>query len=145
MIRLLCVGKLKEEYLKSLVMDYNKRINKYHSLEIVEVKDEDSLLKERDSLKKHFKNNEFRIALCIEGQSFDSVTFAKMLDESFIKYPCITFVIGSSLGLHDEIKNACNLKISFSKMTFPHGLFRALLLEQIYRGFKINNNETYHK
>ena len=134
MIRLLCVGKLKEEYLKSLVMDYNKRINKYHSLEIVEVKDEDSLLKERDSLKKHFKNNEFRIALCIEGQSFDSVTFAKMLDESFIKYPCITFVIGSSLGLHDEIKNAFTTDGSTSD-----------LLEQIYRGFKINNNETYHK
>ena len=145
MIRVLCVGKIKENYLKELIDDYRKRIRKYHDLEIIEVKDENSLESERDSLKKHFKNNEFRIALCIEGKSLDNREFAKMIDETFIKYPCLTFIIGSSLGLHEDIKNACNLKISFSKLTYPHGLFRGLLLEQIYRSFKINNNETYHK
>ena len=145
MIRVLCVGKIKENYLKELIDDYRKRIRKYHDLEIIEVKDENSLESERDSLKKHFKNSEFRIALCIEGKSLDSREFAKMIDETFIKYPCLTFIIGSSLGLHEDIKNACNLKISFSKLTYPHGLFRGLLLEQIYRSFKINNNETYHK
>ncbi len=145
MIRILCVGKIKENYLKELIDDYSKRIKKYHDLEIVEVKDEKTLENERDFLNKNFKNNEFRVALCIEGKSLDSMEFAKMMDETFIKYPCITFIIGSSLGLHEDIKNACNLKISFSKLTYPHGLFRGILLEQIYRSFKINNNETYHK
>ena len=145
MIRLLCVGKIKEPYLKDLINDYTKRINKYHNLQIIEVKDEDSLEKERDSLLKNFKNNECRIALCIEGNEYNSLKFAQKIDELFIQYPCITFIIGSSLGLHEDIKNACQLKISFSKLTFPHGLFRGILLEQIYRSFKINNNETYHK
>ena len=145
MIRVLCVGKIKENYLKELIEDYYKRIKKYHDLEIVEVKDENSLESERDSLKKYFKNNEFRIGLCIEGKSFDSKEFAKIVDETFIKYPCLTFIIGSSLGLHEDIKNSCNMRISFSKLTYPHGLFRGILLEQIYRSFKINNNETYHK
>ena len=145
MIRILCVGKIKENYLKELILDYSKRIRKYHDLEIVEVKDENSLEKESVSLKKCFKNNEFRVALCIEGRSCDSREFARIIDETFIKYPIITFIIGSSLGLHEDIKKSCHLKISFSKLTYPHGLFRGLLLEQIYRSFKINNNETYHK
>lgn len=145
MIRILCVGKLKEPYIQSLILDYSKRISKYHPLQIIEVKDENSLEKERDSLLKNFKNNEYRIALCLEGKSFDSIEFAHKINETFINYPIITFIIGSSLGLSEDIKNACHLKISFSKLTFPHGLFRGILLEQIYRSFKINNNETYHK
>ena len=145
MIRILCVGKLKEPYIKSLIDDYSKRINKYHQLQIIEVKDENSLEKESESLQKQFKENEYRIALCLEGKKIDSLEFAKKLNETFINYPIITFIIGSSLGLNENIKNACHLKLSFSKLTFPHGLFRGILLEQIYRSFKINNNETYHK
>lgn len=145
MIRILCVGKLKEPYIKSLIDDYSKRINKYHQLHIIEVKDENSLEKESESLQKQFKDNEYRIALCLEGKTIDSLEFAKKLNETFINYPIITFIIGSSLGLNENIKNACHLKLSFSKLTFPHGLFRGILLEQIYRSFKINNNETYHK
>lgn len=145
MIRILCVGKLKEPYIKSLIDDYSKRINKYHQLQIIEVKDENSLEKESESLQKQFKDNEYRIALCLEGKTIDSLEFAKKLNETFINYPIITFIIGSSLGLNENIKNACHLKLSFSKLTFPHGLFRGILLEQIYRSFKINNNETYHK
>ncbi len=144
MIRILCVGKIKEAYLKSLIDDYSKRISKYHHLEIIEVKDE-SLEKESVSLLKIFKNNEYRVALCVEGKSFDSLEFAFKINEIFISYPIITFIIGGSFGLSDDVKNACHLKMSFSKLTFPHGLFRGLLLEQIYRSFKINNNETYHK
>ena len=80
-----------------------------------------------------------------EGKELDSVSFAKLIDETFITHSTITFIIGSSTGLSNRIKNRSNYKLSFSKLTFPHGLFRGILLEQIYRAFKINNNENYHK
>ena len=139
------MGKLKESYLVSMVNDYLKRINKYHKLVIVEVKDENSLIKERDLLCHHFKDNEFRVALCIDGQKLSSVRFPWLIDNTFVSYSCLTFVIGGSLGLHDDVKNSCHMRLSFSDLTFPHGLFRAILLEQIYRSFKIINNESYHK
>ena len=144
MIKILCVGKIKEQYLTDLITDYQKRISKYHKLVIVEVKDE-GINKEAISLLKNIKSNDFVIALCIEGKNYNSLDFAKFLDDTFQVNSNITFVIGGSDGLSKEIKERADLKLSFSNMTFPHGLFRGILLEQIYRAFKINNNETYHK
>ena len=145
MIRIICSGKLKEQYLIDLVEDYKKRINKYHKFEIVEIKDENSLEKERDNILKYIKPSDFIITCDIKGKLVTSEELAEIIDSTFSKSSTIDFVIGSSTGIHDDIKNKANLSISFSRLTFPHGLFRGLLLEQIYRAFKINNNETYHK
>ena len=145
MIKILCVGKIKENYLKEMISDYQKRINKYHKLEIIEVNDSNSLDLERDLLLKHIDTRDYVITLEILGKSFKSEELASKLENTFVHYPVITFVIGSSLGLHDDIKRRSNMDLSFSEFTFPHGLFRAVLLEQIYRSFKIINHETYHK
>ena len=145
MIKILCLGKIKEAYLNELINDYLKRIKKYHNIQIIELKDEDSLVKERDNLLKHIDKKDYIITLEIEGQRISSEEFASLIDKTFINYSCITFIIGSSLGLHEDIKKLSNLSLSCSCMTFPHGLFRGILLEQIYRAMKINNNESYHK
>lgn len=145
MIKILCVGKIKENYLKEMISDYQKRINKYHKLEIIEVNDSNSLSLERDLLLKHIDARDYVITLEILGKSFKSEELASKLENTFVHYPVITFVIGSSLGLHDDIKRRSNMALSFSEFTFPHGLFRAILLEQIYRSFKIINHEAYHK
>ena len=145
MIKIICLGKLKEKYLVDLVSDYANRINKYHKLEIIELKDEEDLEKEASNIEKFIGVNDYVITLEIEGNELDSISFAKLIDKTFITHSTITFVIGSSTGLSNRIKNRSNYKLSFSKLTFPHGLFRGILLEQIYRAFKINNNENYHK
>ena len=145
MIKIICSGKIKEQYLIDLIEDYKKRISKYHKLDIVEIKDENSLEKERNSILKYISANDYIITCDIKGDLVTSEEFAEIIDKTFIKYSTITFIIGSSIGLHDDIKKMANKSISFSRVTFPHGLFRGLLLEQIYRAFKINNNETYHK
>lgn len=145
MIRILCVGKIKENYLKELIKDYSNRINKYHKLEIIEVKDNDDIKKETSELLKYINNKDYNIGLCIVGSSYSSIEFSKRIDELFNYNGTITFIIGGSNGLEEEIIKMCDEKVSFSKFTFPHGLFRGILLEQIYRAFKINNNERYHK
>ncbi len=145
MIKIICFGKIKENYLKELIDDYRNRINKYHKLEIIELKDNDDINKEKEELLKVINFNDYNIALCINGKSYDSIDFAKHLDNLFINNSNITFIIGGSNGIKEEIINKCAEKISFSSFTFPHGLFRGILLEQIYRTFKINNNERYHK
>ncbi len=145
MIKIICLGKIKEEYLNNMIEDYTKRISKYHKIEIIELKDTNNLEEERDNILKYLNNQDYIIALDIEGEQFDSVSFSKKIDNIFLNNGTIDFIIGSSYGLHEDIKRKANLKLSFSKMTFPHGLFRAILLEQIYRAFKISNNETYHK
>ena len=145
MIRILCVGKIKETYLNELINDYSKRISKYHKLEIIEVKDNDDIRKETKELLKYISARDYNIALSIEGNIYDSVTLANKIDDLFNKYSCITFIIGGSNGLEKEVISMCNEQVSFSKFTFPHGEFRGILLEQIYRAFKINNNERYHK
>ena len=96
-------------------------------------------------IQKHINNQDYVIALDINGENLDSESLAKKIDSIFLTNGTITFIIGSSYGLHDDIKKRANYKLSFSKLTFPHGLFRGILLEQIYRSFKILNNETYHK
>ena len=145
MIKILCVGKIKENYLREMIMDYEKRISKYHKIEIIEVKDEDNLEKEKEHLLSFISPRDYVITLEILGSVMSSEDLAKKIDELFLNYSTITFVIGSSLGLHEDIKKRANLALSFSKFTFPHGLFRGILLEQIYRSFKILNNESYHK
>lgn len=145
MIKIICVGKIKEPYLKELIADYQKRISKYHKLEIIEVKDEDSLEKEKNNILKVLDPKDYIITLEIEGKSYSSEEFSKHLDTLFIKTSNITFIIGSSLGIPNEIKELKKESITFSRFTFPHGLFRGILLEQIYRSFKIINHETYHK
>ncbi len=145
MIKILCVGKIKEKYLDDLINDYLKRISKYHKIEIIEIKDNPNHEKELIALKEKIKLTDYNIALDIKGKEVTSVTFAEKLDKCLMNYGNITFIIGPSLGLDEKIKNLANECLSFSSLTFPHGLFRGLLLEQIYRAFKILNNESYHK
>ena len=144
MIKLICVGKIKEKYLTDVINDYFKRINKYHKLEIIEVEDSIPSIEET-KIMKHIDNRDYVISLEIEGKNLSSTEFADRLDKTFMSHSNITFVIGGSYGLSDNIKSRSNYKLSFSSMTFPHGLFRLIFLEQLYRCFKILNNETYHK
>ena len=144
MINIICMGKIKEKYLNDLIDDYTKRISKYHKLNIIELPDND-IETEAKNILKHIKPNDYVISLAIEGKQLDSVELSNLIDKTFINYPTIDFIIGESNGLSDEIKNKSNMLLSFSKLTYPHGLFRGILLEQIYRSFKILNNESYHK
>jgi len=145
MIKVIVLGKLKEQYLKDLVNDYVKRISKYHKLELIELKDEENLEVEAKNIMKHLTPEDYVVTLEIEGTPLTSLEFAKFIDKTFISNGTITFIIGSSTGIDSSIKKRSNYAISFGKITYPHGLFRGILLEQIYRAFKINNNESYHK
>ena len=144
MIKIICIGKLKKNYLKELCDDYKLRISKYHKIEIIELKD-GKMEDETKSILKIFKDSDYNIVMAIEGNKKNSLSFAKLIDEKFNKYGTITFIIGASNGISNIIKEKADLLLSFSDNTFPHGLFRGILLEQIYRAFKINNNELYHK
>lgn len=144
MMKIICVGKLKEKYLKDLVNDYLERLNKYHKAEIIEVKDSD-ILKETIAIEKLINIKDFVVTLEIEGKKMGSIEFAKTIDNWLLSYSNIVFVIGGSNGIADSIKKRSNFALSFSDMTFPHGLFRGFLIEQIYRSFKIMNHESYHK
>ncbi len=151
MIRIICVGKLKEHFLKEAMEEYLKRLQKYTKLEVIEVPDEGMddfvvvLRKEREKIEKYLSSNDFLITLEISGKQFSSLDFAEKLEELQMRYGNITFLIGGSYGLDLELRKRSNLALSFSEMTFPHQLFRILLLEQIYRAFKIQNHESYHK
>lgn len=151
MIKLIVIGQLKEKYLKEAVEEYKKRISKYTNIEIIELKDEGlvednkAIELEGEKIKKHISNKDYVITLEIEGKELNSIEFAEKIRNIQIEYPNISFIIGGSNGLSKEIKELSNYHLSFSKMTFPHQLFRVLLLEQIYRSYKIINNEKYHK
>lgn len=151
MIKIITVGKLKEKYLIDAVEEYKKRLSKYTKIEIIEVKDESSYEedknkeKEAENIIKYIADKDFIITLEIDGKEISSVEFASKIENIFNINSNITFIIGGSYGLSNRIKELSNYKLSFSKMTFPHQLFRVILLEQIYRAFKINNNESYHK
>ena len=144
MIKIVCVGKIKEKYLQDAVNDYLKRISKYHKIQIIELDDSD-IEEECVRILKKIDNKDYVITLDIEGNNISSIELADKIDKMFISYANITFVIGGSYGLSKTIKERSNYSLSFSKLTFPHQLFRVILLEQIYRCFKILNNETYHK
>lgn len=144
MINIICVGKIKENYLNELIEDYRKRVNKYHKVIITELKDSD-IKTEGDLILKSIKPNDFVVTMEIEGNLIDSVTLSSNIDNWLMKNSNIDFIIGGSNGIDERVKNISNYKLSFGSITYPHGLFRGILLEQIYRSFKILNNETYHK
>ncbi len=151
MIKIISVGKIKEKFYQEAIKEYQKRLQKYHKVEIIEVKDHElnditsQLKKEKEEIEKHLTGKEYIITLEIEGTQHNSVEFSKLLDNLFLTTNNIAFIIGGSNGIHEELKSKKNMALSFSKMTFPHQLFRVILLEQIYRSFKIKNNENYHK
>lgn len=144
MIKIVCVGKIKESFYREAVAEYMKRLSKYHKVEIIEVMDS-NMEQEKDLILKKLDKKDYVITLEINGKQMDSLAFSNMLDKTFFNNSSITFIIGGSDGLHDDIKKISNFQLSFSKMTFPHQLFRIILLEQIYRAFKIIHNESYHK
>ena len=151
MIKLITVGTIKEKYLKDAIDEYTKRIKKYTNIELIEVKDEGlveeskAILLEAEKIKKHLSPRDYIITMEIEGKQLTSEEFSDKLNQIQIENSNIVFIIGGSYGLSDEIKQMAKLHLSFSKMTFPHQLFRVLLLEQIYRCYKILNKESYHK
>ena len=150
MIKIVCVGKIKESFYKEAIAEYVKRISKYQKLTIVELPDFDydkvkTIYEEEKLIVNNLDKKDYIISLCIEGKKVDSKTFSNILTDSFTTKSNITFVIGGSYGLGEKVKQMSDLKLSFSDLTFPHQLFRVILLEQIYRGFKIINNESYHK
>lgn len=150
MIKIICVGKIKEQYLKDAIDEYMKRLSKYTKIEIIELSDmnydiKKTLETEKSNILNHIKNTDYNILLDINGKELTSIEFSNTIDKIRNNYSNINFIIGGSYGVHDEIKNIANDRISFSKLTFPHQLFRVILLEQIYRSFKILNNEEYHK
>ncbi|MBE7038884.1 MAG: 23S rRNA (pseudouridine(1915)-N(3))-methyltransferase RlmH [Ruminococcaceae bacterium] len=157
-IKIICVGKLKEKYLKDGISEYIKRLSRFCKTEIIELNDEkipdnaskaeeDIVIKnEGEKILKHIQKGEYVISLCVEGKSISSTGLAEKINEITLSgLSTITLIIGGSLGIDDKIKNLSDFKLSFSKMTFPHQLMRLILLEQIYRAFKINANEEYHK
>ncbi len=151
MIKIICIGKIKERYMVDAINDYLKRLSKYTKMEIIELPNYNSdsidevLTHEKDLMLKYIKDKDYVITLEIEGKQLTSVELSQMIDNSLIYNSNMTFIIGGSYGIHNDIKKLSNYALSFSKMTFPHQLFRLILLEQIYRAFKIQNNETYHK
>lgn len=148
MIKIICVGKIKEKFFKEAIEEYKKRLSKYIKIDIIEVNDEsngDILKKEATSILKYINNNDYVITMEIEGNKLNSRELSKKINDTLIINSNITFIIGGSLGLDESIKKLSNYKLSFSDLTFPHQLFRIILLEQIYRSFKIINNESYHK
>lgn len=144
MIKIISIGKIKEKYLKDGIEDYLKRITKYHKINLIELPDS-NIDSEGNEIIKYLNNKDYIISLAIEGTNLSSEELSKKIDNIFITNPNITFIIGGSNGIREDIKKRSNYLLSFSKMTFPHRLFRLILLEQIYRSFKILNNETYHK
>ncbi len=151
MIKIICVGKIKESFFREAIQEYQKRLSKYTKLEIIELPDytngnaQENQKKEALLIQKQIGPKDYVITLEIEGRVFSSEQLAEKIDDLFQNYSTITFVIGGSYGLDASIKEKSDLSLSFSKMTFPHQLFRILLLEQIYRSYKIIHHESYHK
>lgn len=156
-INIICVGKIKETFFREAILEYSKRLSRFCNLNITEITDEkipdranektenDIKEKEGNNILSHIKKDSYVIALDLKGSEFDSVSFSKRLTYLSLSNSNITFIIGGSLGLSNKVLSACNEKICFSRLTFPHQLIRIFLLEQLYRAFKIANNETYHK
>ena len=157
-INIICIGKIKEIFLKDAIEEYSKRLNKYCNLNIIELPDEKIpnnpsekeilLIKEKEG--KNILNNipkdSYVISLDLKGKQYTSEEFSQKIENISLNYnSSITFIIGGSLGISKNVLDISKELISFSKMTFPHQLFRVFLLEQIFRAFKISNNETYHK
>ncbi|MDF2686309.1 MAG: rlmH [Clostridia bacterium] len=141
-INLVCVGSLKEKYLKDACNEYIKRLSRFCKLQVVEI-DESTPEKEMVSICKKIEG--YVIALCIEGNKISSEEFSEKLKVEMLRNSKFTFIIGGSAGLDEKVKKSADLQLSFSEMTFPHQLMRVFLLEQVYRAFTIINGITYHK
>jgi 23S rRNA (pseudouridine1915-N3)-methyltransferase len=157
-ITVISVGKLKEKYLKEAIQEYSTRLTKYCKLDIIEVPDEKApenmsaaeedivKLKEGQAILKHIKDDAYVVALAIQGKQLSSEKFAALISDLGLRGKSnIAFVIGGSLGLSEEVLKRADYHLSFSAMTFPHQLMRVILLEQVYRGFRIMKGEPYHK
>ena len=156
-INIVCVGKIKEQYLRDAINEYSKRLSKYCNLNIIELQDKkipdranlsiemQVIDAESKDIISHLYKDAYNICLDLKGKELSSEGFAEKINDIQLTSSTINFVIGGSLGFSDEVRRSCKESICFSKMTFPHQLIRVFLLEQIYRAFKINNNETYHK
>ena len=155
-INIIAVGKIKEKYLKDAIDEYKKRLSKFCTLNIIEVNESVAKVENDANIKKSLEDeaqsiisklkNEYVIALDIEGKEYSTVEISEKIKEITLKGASeISFIIGGSYGLDNSIKKRADLRLSFSRLTFPHQLFRVILLEQIYRAFKIINNEPYHK
>lgn len=157
-ITVVCVGKIKEDYFRDAIGEYSKRLSRYCRLEIVEVADEktpdgasealeDAIrAKEAERILKKLPEDCHKIILDIGGRKLDSIAFGRWIEKLGVGGKShIAFVIGGSLGLHQNVKRSADEVLSFSDMTFPHQLMRVILLEQIFRGFRIVNGEPYHK
>lgn len=157
-ITILCVGKVKEKFYRDAIGEYQKRLSRYCKLEIVEVTDEktpdgvsetvENQIKEKEGnrILSKIREEDYVIALAIDGKMQDSVELSKNIQQLGVRgKSSIVFVIGGSLGLSEEVLKRANKKLSFSKMTFPHQLMRVILLEQVYRSYRIMNGEPYHK
>lgn len=155
MIKIICIGKLKEKYLVDGINEYLKRLSRFIKVEIIELKEYPSFDESQSSIDKTKVeegkeilskiSNEYVIALDPNGLMLDSIEFSKKLESIYINSSDITFIIGGSYGLSSSVKDRANYLMSFSKLTFPHQLFRLILLEQIFRAYKIMRNETYNK
>ena len=151
MIKLIVVGKVKEKYFTDAIKEYEKRLSKYTKLNIIEVADcgieeiDKSLKVEKEAIMKHLTLKDYIILLDVNGKEMTSVEMANLLAEREMNISNITFIIGGSNGFHEDIYSLAKERWSFSKLTFPHQLFRILLLEQLFRSYKILNNEKYHK
>lgn len=156
-ISIICIGKIKENYLKDAINEYSKRLSKFCNLKITELPDEKlpskinySIIseiknKECDKIIDAIKKDSYIICLDLKGKEYSSEDFSKKIENIALNFnSSITFIIGGTLGLNEKILSLANEKICFSKMTFPHQLIRVFLLEQLFRAFKISNNETYH-
>ena len=156
-INIVCVGKIKENYLKDAISEYSKRLSKYCKLNIIEINDEPIPNNLNDTISENIKKlegskiisylkNSYVISLDLKGKQYSSEEFSAKLDNILLNNNSnISFVIGGSLGLSNEVISNSNELVCFSKMTFPHQLIRLFLLEQLFRAFKISNNETYHR
>ena len=157
-ITIVCVGKIKEKFYRDALAEYTKRLSRYCSLSITEVADEKTkeqasdvecaIIKDREGerILKSIREDGYVIALAIDGKNLDSVELSKKIENLALTGKSnLYFVIGGSLGLSDEVMKRADYKLSFSRMTFPHQLMRAILLEQIYRSYRIINHEPYHK
>ena len=157
-IQIICIGKLKEKYWTDAVLEYSKRLSRFCDLEITELKEsklpdkaseaqeQAVIVEDGKNILKHVKDGSYVISLEILGKNLTSVELAEKMEElPLMGKSHVTFIIGGSLGLSRDVSKRADFKLSFSKMTFPHQMMRVILLEQVYRAFKINKNEAYHK
>ena len=156
-ITIICAGKIKEKYFTAAIDEYKKRLSRFANIEIIEIPDEkipdNASEKEEEQIKEKegramlskIKPNSYVVSMCIEGKQLASEELAQKISSVSMQTSRIVFIIGGSLGLSEEVKSRSDLRLSFGKITLPHQLMRVIMLEQIYRSFKINNNEAYHK